>query len=186
MNNIETEVRFLDIDVVNLKQQLLDLGATDHGDDLLQEIIFYDKDGAWQKTKNKVVRIRTAHGKHYLTYKHNVANHAQGTVEIQLVVDDREKTRAFLKEVGLTEFRHQEKRRHSFTLGAIHVDIDTWPNVPPYAEFEGPSEEALQDLTSKLDLEWSKADTHNAAWVLEHVYNIPVLQLKYFTFNHVE
>lgn len=43
----EIETRFLEIDKPALIAQLNKLGATDHGEILLKEIIFYDKDHTW-------------------------------------------------------------------------------------------------------------------------------------------
>lgn len=53
----EIEVRFLNIDKPRLIQKLIALGADDHGEKLLQEVIFSDQALVWQK-EGKVVRVR--------------------------------------------------------------------------------------------------------------------------------
>ncbi len=185
-DHIETEVRFLEINETELKKRLAELNATDLGEDLLREIIFYDASGSWQKDQNKMVRLRATRDSTYLSYKHSFADHAQGTTEIELIVNDFEKARAFLQAVGLTEYRQQEKRRHSFRLGEVSIDIDEWPKIPAYVELEGENEPALKEAAKQLSLEWSTANSSNAAWVIENVYHIPVRQLKFFTFSKVE
>ena len=56
--NREIEVRFLEIDKAALIARLKELGAHDHGEELLEEIIFYDKDLKWRDVENKRVRLR--------------------------------------------------------------------------------------------------------------------------------
>lgn len=186
MKHIETEVRFLEVDVDSLKQKLATLHAEDQGEDFLKEIIFYDKAGHWQEEQVKMVRLRSTKRAVYLSYKHNFAEQASGTQEIEVVVSDFEKTRAFLKEVGLVEYRHQEKYRHTYALDGVTIDIDRWPKIPAYVELESENEEMLKAVVEKLDFDWEQANKSNAAWVIENVYNIPVRKLKYFTFSQVE
>ena len=123
----EIEVRFLEVDYPALVKKLQDLGAEDRGDDLLREIIFYDKDLTWMYDVKKFVRLRQTKRGVLMSFKHNQEHSATGTKEIELTVSDIEKSKAFLEEVGLVAFREQEKKRHTFILGDVTVDIDTWP-----------------------------------------------------------
>ena len=56
--DIETEVRFLNIDEKQLKEKLKHLGAKDLGEDFLSEIIYYDKKLEWLRDGKKLVRLR--------------------------------------------------------------------------------------------------------------------------------
>jgi hypothetical protein len=55
MKTQEIECRFLEIDKDKLIQKLLELGATDKGEFLLEEIIMYDPAEEWRKD-NKFIR----------------------------------------------------------------------------------------------------------------------------------
>ncbi len=186
MDNREIEVRFLEIDKEAIVKELQALGAEDLGEDFLKEVIFYDKDLKWQYEEKKFVRLRQARGEIFLTFKHNEAETATGTVEFEFKVDDWEKAKAFLEAIGLTAFREQEKKRRTFKLGEVIVDIDTWPSIPTYVELEGKSEDDLKSAAKTLGLDWSKAIFETARFLIEKYYKIPVSKLRYFTFEKIE
>jgi len=185
LKNVEIEVRFLEIDKKILLKRLNELGAKDLGEELLRESIFYDKNGNWAK-EHKFARIRTDKSGSIFSYKHYMEHTVDGTLEIEFPVVDIEKMRAFLDEVGVEEFRIQEKRRHKFIFDDVVVDIDEWPNIPAYVELEGESEENLKKVAEKLGLSWKNAVFENAKIVIEERYNIPVSKYKYFTFEKME
>ena len=182
---IETEVRFLDVDKVALLKQLTALGAKDHGEVLLEEIIFYDPGQTWRQ-QGKVVRLRKNKSKTQLAFKHHTQQTIDGAIEVEFEVSDLDKAAVFLEHIGLKAFRCQEKRRHTFRLGNMTIDIDTWPRIPTYVELEGDSEVALRKLAAQLGLDWSKAVYDNALRVIELHYNIPVGTMRWFTFERFE
>ncbi|MEJ0021092.1 MAG: class IV adenylate cyclase [Candidatus Doudnabacteria bacterium] len=185
MENREIEVKFLEIDKAVLIERLLDLGSQDLGEELITEQIFYDKEKKWI-SEHKFIRIRTTGKGIFLTYKHKEDRTATGTLEIEFQINEPGKASAFLTALDLVMFRTQEKKRHKFKLGDITVDIDTWPKIPTYVELEGPTEEAIMDASKKLGFDWSKGVFGTAAYIIEEVYNIPVRQLRYFTFDRTE
>lgn len=202
MKNREIEAKFLEIDKERLITKLKSLKAEDLGEDFLREMIFYDAAGKWVGEGKTFVRIRErtpsspsplsspVQGEEKkrirLTYKNLEAAKAMGTEEIEFSVSDAEKAKLFLERVGLVLHRFQEKRRHTFKLGEVAVDIDTWPKVPTYVELEGPSEEAIRKAAEKLGYDWSKAVFANSRMVLEKYYNVPIGKLTYFTFDRIE
>src|SRR6478609_5230234 len=153
----EIEVRFLEIDEAALKQDLKDLGAKDFGEDLFEEVITY-KNQEWLDYKRKFVKIRKTKDNVFLTYKHQEFDTVDGTEEIEIKVDDFEKTIKFLERVEMGFFmRRQQKKRHTFKLDGVTIDIDTWPKIPTYVELEGNSEQDLKAVAAKLGFDWSKA-----------------------------
>lgn len=182
----EIEVRFLEINREQLIARLLELKAEDLGDDLLEEVIFYDKDLQWQKGNRKLVRIRKTKNGTFLTYKHQEFDTATGTEEIEFEIKDAQKAESLLERVGLVAFRHQQKKRRSFKFGRVLVDIDDWPRVPTYVELEGESEKDLKDAAAKLNLDWGKAVFENSRIVIEKYYHIPVKDMRWFTFDRFE
>jgi adenylate cyclase, class 2 len=183
---LEIETRFLEIDANALKFKLKELSAKDLGEDIFEEIIAY-RDQEWLEYKRKFVKLRKTKDGIFLTYKHQEYDTADGTEEIQIQVDNFDRATDFLDRIGFGFFmRHQQKKRHSFELQGVMVDIDTWPRVPTYVELEGRSEQELQTVAKSLGLDWSKAIFENPRIVIEKYYNIPVAKLKWFTFDRVE
>jgi adenylate cyclase class 2 len=181
----EVEARFLNVDVGALLERLKAAGAEDLGEDLIHEVIFYDKDLRWQREEKKYARVRKTKNGIRMTFKHNDVLGADGTKEIEIAVDDFDRAAAFLEAIGLVAFREQEKKRHSFKLGEVMVDIDTWPSIPTYVELEGPSEEALKETASRLGLDWNQAVFESARFLIEKYYGIPVSSYRHFTFHTI-
>jgi adenylate cyclase class 2 len=68
----------------------------------------------------------------------------------------------------------------------VVADIDTWPRIPTYIELEGPTEESLKQVATKLNLDWRNVVLENARLVIENRYHIPVGNMKWFTFDKFE
>jgi adenylate cyclase class 2 len=185
MEHREIECRFLEIDKGALVAKLAALGAQDEGEQLIKETVIYDRDLKW-RDEQRFVRLRQVGDKTKLTYKDQSVATVDGTVEVELTIDDYDKAEIFFEKIGLRPFRHQEKRRHTFQFDGVTIDIDSWPLIPTYMELEGPSEASLRAVAEKLGLDWQKADFHNARWVIEHIYHIPVGTFEWYTFARSE
>ncbi len=185
-SNIEIEARFINIDKAEIIRKLLQLGAVDQGEEHLQEIIFYDKDGKWQFEERKCIRLRKTSKKVTMTFKNSKIEMVDGTKEIELEINDMEKAKLLLLEAGLILYRQQEKKRHTFHLGEVTLDIDTWPSVPPYIEIEGPSEQLVRDAAGQLGLSWNDAIFEAVHFMIEKQYGIPFPRLRYFMFDRIE
>jgi len=185
MTNREIEVKFLEIDKPKLMDNLTRLGALDLGEEKITEQIFHDPEGRWYEER-KFGRIRTTSKGITFTYKHVEQRTATGTVEIEFKITEADKMKAFLEALGLIMDREQEKIRHKFKLGEVVVDIDTWPRIPTYVEFEGPSEDAIQTTSAKLGFDWSKGVFGTSDTVIREVYKLDLRKIKHFTFDKVE
>lgn len=185
MNTQEIECRFLEIDKEALIKKLNELGAADSDEEMVEETIFYDQELKW-RDEQKFTRLRKTGGQTKLTFKDQKVQTIDGTFELEVTIDDYQKGLLLLEKIGLLPYRQQQKKRHSFTLNNVTVDIDTWPNIPTYVELEGESESDLKAAAELLDLDWNKADFHNARWVIENVYGVPVGNYRLFTFAKCE
>lgn len=185
MKTQEIECRFLEINKQELIKKLVDLGAVDEGEQMIEETVIYDQELKW-RDEQRFVRLRKIGDKTKLTYKDQKVQTVDGTFEIEFEIEDYQKAELLFEKIGLFPFRHQQKIRHTFSLDGVTIDIDTWPLIPTYVELEGESEQALKDVAKKLDLDWNKADFHNARWVIENVYNIPVGTFRWYTFERSE
>ncbi|MFA6050489.1 MAG: CYTH domain-containing protein [Candidatus Paceibacterota bacterium] len=185
MENREIECRFLEIDKEALIQKLRELGAEDKGEVMLEETIVYDKDLNWKK-EHKLIKIRKSGDNITLTFKHRESDAIDGTKEIEFGIDNYKKAEQFFDAIGLVPYRKQQKLRHTFILDDVTLDIDTWPRIPTYVEFEAMSEEAIKKAVEKVGLDWGNHITSPPATVIESVYNIPVRQMRHFTFDRFE
>lgn len=184
-DNKEIECRFLDIDKGKLIEKLNELDAKDYGEMMLEEVIVYDKELEWKK-KDRFVRIRKVGGKSFVSYKEHNEDTVDGAYEIEFEVSCPEKAELLLEKIGLNIYRRQQKRRHTFELDDVTVDIDTWPGIPTYVEFESDSEDLLRKLVERVGYSWEDANFNNAAWVIENVYGVPVKTLRHFTFDRMQ
>lgn len=181
----EIEARFLDINVPALQSKLLDLGAKDLGEELYTERTF-DFDANDLSGNTRFVRIRATSKGITLCYKHRQQDAVDGTEEIEFGVDNLELATLFVQRLGLTLAREQEQKRHSFLLGDVSFDFNTWPTAPTFVEVEGASEEAVRAGAEKVGLNWENAVFENALRVLVDRFNIPVDTYKTFTFERIE
>lgn len=183
--NIEHEVRFLEIDENKVINKLVSLGAKDLDNEIIKEVIFYDKELTWKKT-NQLVRLRQDQFGTWLSYKHHQEFKIGGTVEIELKIDDFDKAIDLLEAMGLGKMRYQEKRRHRFVFNDSEIDITEWPKVPVLLEIEAGSEEVIKQTAQLLELDWDNVYYKDNKFVLEERYGIPFTSLKLFTFDKVE
>ena len=142
----EYEVRILDIDVEDIKKRLEEIKATWEWD-LLQRRYVYDFN---PKQNGKWIRLRTNGKDTTLTIKDVVSSKIDGTRELEVGVDDFEKTNLILKELGYTPKGYQENRRCQYKYNGVEIDIDYWPRIPTYLEIEGGSEEEVMNIVKLL------------------------------------
>lgn len=179
--HFEIELRFIKIDKSLLIKKLRSLKAKDLGEDLLSESIFDNKDKTFNSS-GRLVRIRTTKKGSAIAFKDH-RKISSKVLEIEFGIEDPEKAAEFLKKLGYIVIRRQEKKRHTFKIDGCIVDIDTWPNLEPYVEIEGPSKEVIKKLSGRLGLDWRDVIYEDAKRVLEKYYKVPVSKLKHFTFK---
>ena len=142
----EYEVRILEINQEEVIKKLEELHATKEWDHVQRRYV-YD---FVPKQDKKWIRLRTNGDKTTLTIKNIVESSIDGTQELEIVVDDFDRTNLILKELGYEAFSYQENRRIQYNLNGVEIDIDSWPMIPTYLEVEGASEEAVYNVVSAL------------------------------------
>lgn len=146
---------------------------------------FFDKAHEWQKANVKRGRVRSDKHGISLSFKHWIEpGKADGVREIEVGVSDFDKTIQILDELGFYVHREQEKKRHTFMLGEVVFDIDTWPLIPSYVEIEGPSENALKDAAQVIGFNWNEAVFLSPKGVFQK-YGIDLNFVKRLTFQEV-
>lgn len=141
----EKEAKFLDIDANKIEKKLIDIGAEKMFEKVYKRIVFdypdlrMDKKGAW-------VRLRDEGEKITLTYKQRVGmksrngeENDKSMKEIEVEVEDFNKTAIILRKIGLADKFYMENKRVRYVLDDIEFDIDFWPKLKPYLEIEAPT-----------------------------------------------
>lgn len=118
-----------------------------------------------------------------LTFKNRHApGKIDGTEEIEFKVGNWDKAKLFLERLGFVAYREQEKKRHTFKLRNVTIDIDTWPSIPTYLELEGKNKSDIKNVAKLLQFDWSKAVFIDARRIIEDIYHVPVGKMKVFKF----
>ncbi len=154
----EIEVRLLNIDEKDLIAKLTALNAKFVGN-WLQKRYVYDFKPA---IKNKWIRLRTNGEETTLAIKHYQSSEIGGTKELEITVDDFTKTDLILQELGYQARSVQENRRIRYILDDVEIDIDTWPHLKPYVEFEARNVDDIKKTMNKLQLDFAKTTTMDA------------------------
>ena len=156
--NSEYEVRVLDIDVDGFIKQIEKLGAI-YVNKYEQKRYIYDFN---PKIDNKWIRLRTDGFKTTLAIKEYQSTEIGGTKEIEIEVSDIEKTDEILNQLGYFKRSIQENKRIRYILNDVEIDIDTWPYLNTYVEFEGKNKKSVQDLLKLLEIDENSITTMDA------------------------
>ena len=152
----EYEAKFLDINEEDVKKKIQSLGAElVKPRQLFRRVIFENDITA---AKHSWVRLRDEGDKITLTLKQvSDTTTIEGTKEIEIKVDDLDKTTQFLEGIGLKRKRYQENYREEWKLGNVVVDFDLWPDMPMLLEIEGPDEPSVKQVVAQLGFDYSQA-----------------------------
>ena len=155
----EFEMKFLEVDVPELEKKLLDIGATKVGEFDYSRMIFHYPDSNMHK-RGGWIRLRTDGKESTLTYKESIKEKLDdgsmkniGMKEIEVKVDDYEKTYELIKAIGLVKQVEEKNKRIRYIKGDVVFDIDLWPFIPTYLEIESSSHEKAKEFAKKLGFE---------------------------------
>lgn len=145
----EYEVKVLEINKEEIVKKLEEFSCQLEGQ-YLQKRYIYDFQPA---IPGKWIRLRTNGKETTLTIKDITSDKIDGTKELEIVVDDFDKTANILKELGYQPKAIQENKRIKYKYNDIEIDIDSWPLIPDYLEIEGNSIESVNQMIGLLKLD---------------------------------
>ena len=145
---IEYEIKVLDVDVSQMQRILKKKAFKEVGALSFKRYVF----NTASEDENSWIRLRTDGKLSTLTYKRSVKDSIDGVVEIEVSVNDFERTRQLLEHAGLTSKVYQENERLLYGKGDMDVSIDSWPHIPPYLEIEGKNEKEVKMTLDLLNL----------------------------------
>ncbi len=152
----EIEVKFLEVDVPELEKKLLSIGAEKIGEyDYSRMLLDYpdfrlNQSHSW-------LRLRTNGKETTLAYKARIDNPDDasgmkdlGMKEIEINVNDYQKTYELMKALGFVIKREEKNKRIRYQKGDVVFDIDLWPQIPPYLEIESDSIKKAEEGAAEL------------------------------------
>lgn len=170
-DNVKTEIecRLLECDVDKIIALLEKNNAKFIGD-WLQMRYCYDffpvKENSW-------IRLRTNGKTTELTIKEINSDKIDGTKESEITVSDFNTTNEILNKLGYIARSKQENRRIRYILDNVEVDIDFWPLIPTYVEFEGKCEQDIINVCKKLQINTNKLTSLEVASIYkQYGYNL--------------
>lgn len=151
----EYEVKFLDVDIENVRHRLTKLGAKlEKPMRLMKRVTIDNLD---MKKKNAFVRIRDEGDRVIVTYKQFDSLSVDGAKEYEIVVSDFEKAIKLFSAAGLPYGSFQESKRETWKFNDVEIVIDEWPWLNPYIEIESDSEVKVKNFAKKLGFDWKDA-----------------------------
>lgn len=167
----EIEVKFFPITPSDVKEKLEAAGATLKTPERLMRRKVYggEANAAMDCTYG---RVRDEGGVITMSAKYS----AQGgdiasQKEAQITVDSFEDATKVLESFGLIPTDFQENKRETWAMAdGTLVELEEWPDLPPYLEIEGDSIEALQNTANLLGLTWSdhRTDSTDGLYMSHH------------------
>ena len=160
----EIEARLLDINEDEFIDLLKANNALLVGDWLMSRNVYDFKpadDGKW-------IRLRTNGEQTTLTIKEIESKGIDGTKELEIVVEDFDKTNEILNKLGYYARGTQTNRRIRYILDEVEIDIDFWPLIPTYVEFEADNVEKIKNLCTKLKINFDNLTTMSVPEVYDY------------------
>jgi len=159
--NTEFEIKVLDINTDHVQTALQKAGFEDRGTVQFRRYVYdLDNKDAW-------IRLRTDGHKTTLTYKLFISDSIDGVKELEITVDDFEKTNELLNILGYKPRVYQENSRHLFVKDNSEVSIDAWPHIPPYLEIESKDKDSVKVMLQELELQDSRTTSETTAKVYQ-------------------
>lgn len=169
----EIEAKFLNIDHEELRAKLKSIGAKlVHPNRLMKRKNYDFVDERLEKEFTGWVRVRDEGDKITLSYKQLDDRGLHGTKEVNVTVDNFDKTCDLLERIGLVVQSYQETKRESWKLGSVEIELDEWPWAKPFFELEAPSEEELIEVAHKLGYDMKDAVHGSVEVVYQAEYNV--------------
>lgn len=152
--NTEIEVKFLEVDIDDVRSKLKVLGAIcEQPMRLMRRQVFY----LAYDTNDAFMRVRDEGDKITMTYKQFDEISLHGAKEVEVEVSSFEDTVSIIEKSGLKPKSYQETKRETWRLGTTEVVIDEWPWLQPFIEIEGESESDVREVAAKLQYDWNDA-----------------------------
>jgi adenylate cyclase, class 2 len=166
----EIEVKILDIDLEEVRKNLLDLGAEKVFDGEIHALAFDHPDMRLDQ-KDSFIRVRKVGETLELCFKGpNRGSVFKSREEIEVNTSNFADTIEILERSGLKKIHEGKKHRESYTIGKVRFEIDNWKKIPHFLEIEAPTAEEVKEYVEKLGFTMEQTTGWGYLEVEEH-YN---------------
>ncbi len=170
--DIEIEAMFVGVDHDKLRKQLSDAGASLVHSEYEATRITFDYEDLRLDAKAAWIRLRKEPQHTTLAYKRRGNETIEGMQEVEVVVDDFDRTKVFLESIGLVIKSEQQSKREIWELNGVEVMLDSWPWLDPVVEVEGKTEQDVKQICSTLGLDWSEAIFDSIDGVYTDIFDV--------------
>jgi adenylate cyclase, class 2 len=180
----ETEAKFYVRNLERIKKALENLSAHLGPSRVLELNLRFDLPDASLRAQGRVLRLRWD-TEARLTYKGGNKN-TKGVLsreEIEFVVGDFEKAKKLLEALGYQQIFYYEKYRTTYELDKTLIMLDELP-YGNFVEIEGETEETIQVLAEKLDLDWDATIERSYSALFEQVQKSLNLSFRDLSFEN--
>ncbi len=149
----EVEVKILDVNLDSFKNTIRDLqGKLVHDRILYREMYF---DASKHDVQFSSLRLRSQGDTCFLTMKFKVNKDVNFLTrkELEIEVSDFDTMQTMLQELGYEPYGLREKYRTEYKVGDVKVELDEYPEIPPYVEIEGNNQKSVEDFIKSLGFE---------------------------------
>ncbi|MEO8581685.1 MAG: CYTH domain-containing protein [Patescibacteria group bacterium] len=158
----EIEVRILDIDPLEVSNNILEKGGQLVFSGIQERDIFEIPNAGSSKSW---LRLRSAETGTTLAIKIDKGGVVE---ELEVEVSDHAAMLGIFRALGVAPRAHHQTHRSLYQLpGEIEVSIDTWPQLDPFLEIEGPSIEAVMTAVALLGLDTEQITPMNIVQIYE-------------------
>ena len=174
---IEYEAAFANINKDEIRARLKKAGAKIiYPEFLMKRYVWHFPKG--HEVKGSWVRVREEADKITLSVK-MISNNKkiEDQKETCITVNNFEDAKEIISTIGCQEMAYQESKRELWKINDVEITIDEWPFLEPFVEIEGPSEQAVKDVSKKLNFDYSKAIFGSVDFQYAAKYGIAITQI---------
>ena len=160
----EIEAKILEVNRRELEARLKEIGAKKIADRNITSI-FFDFPNKRLKKQKSILRLRKdEEGAFLCVKKKSRESRFKDLDEFEVKVESFDETKKILSMLGLAEVKAGKKKRTSYLLNGIGIEIDEIDGIPAFAEIEASSEKEIEETAKKLGfspkqlLPWSTFD----------------------------
>jgi adenylate cyclase class 2 len=168
---VEIEVKFLDVDIDDIRKRLADAGADlEHPMRLMRRDMLDHADNRYSNGHfAERLRIRDEGDKCTMTYKLH-RDDSPYPIELETTIGSYDATKQLFEAIGFHSTSYQESKRETWHLDDVEVVIDQWPWTKSYIEIEGQKESDIKAAAKKLGFDWKDAKFGSADTVYRAEY----------------
>lgn len=175
----EIEVKVLNVDLNEIEEKLIHLGAKLIAEELQVNTVIDSEDSYIQKDLNSYLRIRETtdllNNKKTIkfTLKKNFETiKTRKNIEITTIIDNKEAMIEILENLGYNVVREGFKKRKSYIFDGIKFDLDRWDEDTypyPYMEIEVKNQSDLDKAIRLLNIDERNISTKSITELIEEL-----------------